>query len=1269
MSEKKNKRNSIRHLKIFQDLIINNDEENSSEDLLQKSAIIRKKEMITYKKLTNIDLTTYDYIFMDRQISNKTLQDFASFKELIEEIKKKYKPEPQEYSNIQTIKSEGKFCFNKYNITKLHSLNHHIKPYEISINSKYIRTFDSKSFYSHFYLSKSFFKGKHCFEVEMMRLLNNEIIFGLINVSYLDTFKKEYSKLSIDDFLRKRSYSFIYNFNSFQIKSPIFIKRNKNIYHHYISYGDVFGLCFDMDKKLFYLYLNGEIINTYIINLESGKNISYVPIIILDRYMEIIFNSGENLKYGSNYKKFGFIPLDEKGKNNYEKSQLINITDEYINILINNGKSIINNKNINYSDINHIFHEIFDFLGNISFQHSYIIKNCFINNIELNNEPNDHDLNFYYICIKYILNSVQDQKKLLKSIILNLIESIHIYLLTGNSSFSKLLKLLAYLFSKKDIIIIISKFSKKTMRKIFSQIFIPFSTYRDFFQEVNLDYIIALSKKKCNIGKQEKNNDIDIIEETIFKDIATNPNLFSQNLFLAEDIYNEKGIIQVFSKLVEIILKSGIESKENKDIDDNILIGYFRDFLIAKKKDINILTREIELNNLFKSFFIPGMMLFNKENNKNENKNLISFALNKYFKENDYEKIGGTMKYINETYLKEIQNFEEISNMKINSANNVFLLEFLEFFFCDEGSDSLWNTLEKFVLRIEEYTKRKFNSSIKNDSTTSIHNKFINFIEYKLTLPNLNDLEILVNFLKNFVNFIKNELYPKKLIYFFPEKIILRFINIIGLLKAILKSLLYSHTYYFNSNLKFNEDYITEIKNKKKNIEILCKENLKEYLSILVKIISDKNIKKLVFKCEILNEIQNSIFEVEYFTNEEIFNIFNFLYEIQNDPEYKKTVNDFLIIFESKVIKKEGITDLGKRLIELFKVKDNNNILRIVLILLYNSMNSSLSKLEEIFGEYKFKPKSNAVNNNANNQNNINNLNDRNNNNNIDDNERIIFINNIGGRLIAAGIRLVNDLNNPFLFARGRLIVNVDERRNIQQLSDKEKLDLLYVSLKDTYLQFAKLINFYILSSDIKEIYSFNTFENNYLNNLLVSLYNIVFSSSNSNKITDTKVIDSYKKLIEVILQFYTNIFNNISKLNQEDIMKELAKRRNLYHLKEISEIFNKLYELKEGEKTTRNNEITKYFDNFLLNLEKLVPEEQTTKLINMKDSNRNSETKVDEKNLCPICADGIIDTHIIPCDHSICRNCFFQCLSGKKVCPFCRVEIQGIKEDKNFKI
>ena len=57
------------------------------------------------------------------------------------------------------------------------------------------------------------------------------------------------------------------------------------------------------------------------------------------------------------------------------------------------------------------------------------------------------------------------------------------------------------------------------------------------------------------------------------------------------------------------------------------------------------------------------------------------------------------------------------------------------------------------------------------------------------------------------------------------------------------------------------------------------------------------------------------------------------------------------------------------------------------------------------------------------------------------------------------------------------------------------------------------------------------------------------------------------------------------------------------------------------------------------------------------------------KKNLCSICADSVIDTHLLPCGHSLCRNCLFQYLSENKVCPFCRVEIKGIKEDPNFKI
>jgi len=62
------------------------------------------------------------------------------------------------------------------------------------------------------------------------------------------------------------------------------------------------------------------------------------------------------------------------------------------------------------------------------------------------------------------------------------------------------------------------------------------------------------------------------------------------------------------------------------------------------------------------------------------------------------------------------------------------------------------------------------------------------------------------------------------------------------------------------------------------------------------------------------------------------------------------------------------------------------------------------------------------------------------------------------------------------------------------------------------------------------------------------------------------------------------------------------------------------------------------------------------------------SGNKIDN-NLCSICADSAIDTHLMPCEHSLCRNCFFQCLSENKTCPFCRVEIKGIKEEPDFKI
>ena len=921
MSEKKKR--SLNSLKLFQGLIINKDEEDSSNELLQKSSIIKKREMISYKKLQNLDLATYDYIFLDRQFCQKTIQDFASFKELIQEIKQIYEPQLLNNKNILSIKVEGKFCFNKYNITKLLSFNEKkIKNLEISSNSRYIRTRDIKYKCCHFYTTKTFFKGKHCFEIEILQMDDFEITFGILNINHIDVFKREFCKSKNNELSQNVNFNFslMYNLEFFKLKSPIFFKKNNNLYHHYLSYGDIIGLCFDLDKKLLYLFLNGEIINTYVLNISTGSNISFVPIISLEKYKEIIFNPGPNLKFQENYIKLGFIPLDENGENNYEKSQLVNVTNKYIDILINNGKTIINNKNITYSDINQIYNDIFDFLGNVSFQHSYIIQNCFIKTIQANNnyENNNDELEFYYICIRYILNSVKDQKTLLNNIIKNLIESIHICLITGNSSFKKLYLLLSHLFSKQDIINIISKFNPKSIRNIFSQIFIHFHPNKNFLQNINLDINIT-SKKIPNL----KNTSFDDI---IFKDIVSNSSEFYNNLFLGQEEYIKQNIKQIFSKLVGIILKSGIETDDNKNVNENFLMKNFKDFFKLMKERIcsaYASKGEKEFNNILKSFFIPGMLLFNNSYKKEEN-NLISFSIKKYLNEDNNEKLGGTMKYINENHVKEIKNFEEISKMKINSANNVFILLFLDYFFCENEASIFWSVLDQMISKFEDFSPTKFINSVQRDSSEFLHRKFIKLIEYNLCFPNFEDIEIFVKFLQNFAVFINDELYEKKLIYFLPEKIFYRFKHIILFLKTVMKRL--SQEILFDENTNSHNNNITDIKTmlklKKEALKILCKQCLKQYLSILVKIISDKNIKKLEFKCEILKTLQNSITEEEYFTDEEIFNIFNFLNEIHNDVEYKKSVNDFLKIFDNKIFVKDKVfTNLGKRLNKLLEKK------------------------------------------------------------------------------------------------------------------------------------------------------------------------------------------------------------------------------------------------------------------------------------------------------------------------------------------------------------
>ena len=119
MSNNKNHRRRSNSL----DLNLNQNSEkhkDETDDLLSKSILIKKKEMITYKNVQNIDLTTYDYIFAGRQFLEGAIQDFCSFIQYLNNIKSKYNPSLMYNSDInETIKKEGKFSLTHDNITKL----------------------------------------------------------------------------------------------------------------------------------------------------------------------------------------------------------------------------------------------------------------------------------------------------------------------------------------------------------------------------------------------------------------------------------------------------------------------------------------------------------------------------------------------------------------------------------------------------------------------------------------------------------------------------------------------------------------------------------------------------------------------------------------------------------------------------------------------------------------------------------------------------------------------------------------------------------------------------------------------------------------------------------------------------------------------------------------------------------------------------------------------------------------------------------------------
>ena len=148
-------------------------------------------------------------MFIGRTIHNISLEDFSSFQKLLNNIKNTFNPKLlQNNINIEDITQKGKFSFTNNKLTEIIPINNKDKKFvEISINNKYIKTKSGKTYYN-FYATKSFFKGKHCFEIEILNT-QIEVSIGIININNLDILLDDVNRANNNSIFIKILFIFI----------------------------------------------------------------------------------------------------------------------------------------------------------------------------------------------------------------------------------------------------------------------------------------------------------------------------------------------------------------------------------------------------------------------------------------------------------------------------------------------------------------------------------------------------------------------------------------------------------------------------------------------------------------------------------------------------------------------------------------------------------------------------------------------------------------------------------------------------------------------------------------------------------------------------------------------------------------------------------------------------------------------------------------------------------------------------------------------------
>ena len=137
------------------------------------------------------------------------------------------------------------------------------------------------------------------------------------------------------------------------------------------DYGDIIGVCLDLEKNLIEYYQNGKKIGVGLKNIETGFNqgIAYFPGLSFSSHEKCFFNFGAFPLY---YNYPGYEPIDIP-KSQYSGS--FEVTSNLLQCLIQgNLLEVLDDENININLRRLINNKIFYFLVNISFRDFYLCK-------------------------------------------------------------------------------------------------------------------------------------------------------------------------------------------------------------------------------------------------------------------------------------------------------------------------------------------------------------------------------------------------------------------------------------------------------------------------------------------------------------------------------------------------------------------------------------------------------------------------------------------------------------------------------------------------------------------------------------------------------------------------------------------------------------------------------------------------------------------------------------------------------------------------------